>query len=146
MGPRPSDATPPARAPKPSGSIARTRIRMKGGKKRMRMILNFRILTFQEALKSAIPYSTGRGGSILNTQILMSGVNRSALERGDAALLGGSDLVADMFLAPGLSWEQPLLGTPLQSVFSPQLTIYRSYLGRCSEPNNKRVYAILVQP
>ena len=38
-------------------------------------------------------------------------------------------------------WTKRLLGTPLQSVFSPQLTNYRSYLGRCSEPNNKRVYA-----
>ena len=38
---------------------------------------------------------------------------RSALERGDAAFLGGSDLVADMFLDPGLSWDQPLLGTAL---------------------------------
>ena len=49
-----SDATPPARAPKPSGSIVRMRIRMKVGKMRMRMISNFRILTFQRALKSAI--------------------------------------------------------------------------------------------
>ena len=43
---------------------------------------------------------------------------------------------------PAPLWTKRLLGTPLQSVFSPQLTNYRSYLGRCSEPNNKRMYAM----
>ena len=38
---------------------------------------------------------------------------RSALERGDAAFCGGSDLVADMFLAQRLNWIKRLLGVRL---------------------------------
>ena len=38
---------------------------------------------------------------------------RSALERGDAAFLGGSDLVAVILLAPRLDWIKRLLGVRL---------------------------------